>query len=333
MRRCILDADSASIAAMLARRASFAISAALMVVALTDPLGEAAAQQSGVKACTTLAEDGQRLRAAGKLIDARDRLMACSATECPQVVRADCAQWASEVLASTPTIVIDAKDTSGNDVADAKVFIDDKRVADRIDGRPIPVDPGSHRIRLERADGSTGSQSIVAKENAKSREVKIVLGAPSEPERSPSLVEPQAKTGGWGPLHYVGLGLMIVGAIGITYGFTTYVSYRSEETDLRNKFNDSEAAARGCASDSPPTTTCGKNIATREQLRTEYNANEADIDYRKGVMFAATIGGFVFLAGGIVMFVLAPSATSSAPVKAAPVITPHFAGMTLGGTF
>jgi hypothetical protein len=343
-RRCILDAhDSVSIARMLGRRALVAIPAALMAVALTHPLRDAAAQStsSGVKACTTLAEDGQRLRAAGKLIEAREKLMACSATECPQVVRADCAQWASEVLAATPTIVVDVKDGTGTDIADAKVFVDGRPVADRIDGRPISVDPGSRTVRVDRPDGLTGTQKIVAKENAKAREVKFVFGGRADdgaapPPASPTSNAADVQTGGWGPMHYAAVAMIGVGTIAIGYSVISFLLYRSEESDLRGKFADAEAAARGCPSNAPatePNSTCGKSVATREELRSEYNDNEAEGKKEQPIVITAAVGGVLLVAGGIALFALAPSTKSPPPVRGGPVITPQFAGMTLGGTF
>ena len=315
---------------------SLAISAAVMVVALTNPSREASAQNA-VKACTTLAEDGQRLRAAGKLIDAREKLIACSTAECPQVVRADCAQWASEVLASTPTIVIDVKDAQGTDVADAKVYVDAQLASNRIDGLPIAVDPGEHKVRIVRADGLSGSQTIVAKANAKAREVKFVLGETMElGSDGPKPKEVSSGSGTWGPLHYAGIAMIAVGAIGITYAVGHFLSYRSDETDLRKKFSDAENAAKGCPADAArtdPESTCGKNVATREDLRGQYNQNEADANEEKGFVFVAAIGGSLLLAGGIVMLVLAPTTKTAAPVRGGPVVTPTFAGMTLGGTF
>src|SRR5689334_19548360 len=119
---------------MLTRRARIALPAAVMVVALTNPSAEKTAHAQSASQCTALAEEAQRLRADGRLVEAREKLTACSVPQCPKVVRADCAQWATEVLAATPTIIIDAKDEKGADIADGKVFVDHRAVADRIDG-------------------------------------------------------------------------------------------------------------------------------------------------------------------------------------------------------
>lgn len=56
---------------MRARRWATAIPAAVVVLSVVNPLRAARADGATVKACTASAEDGQRLRAAGKLIDAR----------------------------------------------------------------------------------------------------------------------------------------------------------------------------------------------------------------------------------------------------------------------
>jgi hypothetical protein len=335
-----LDArHSDTIARMLARRASFAISAAVVVVALTNPVAVASAQsaESGVKACTTLAEDAQRLRAGGKLLEAREKLMACSTPECPQVVRADCARWASEVLEATPTIVIDLKDGDGKDTFDAKVFVDGRPVADRIDGRPIAIDPGPRTVRVERPDGMKGSQKIVAKENAKGRVVMMVFGGTDTTAPSPTPDPPPSRgddgAGRGGPLHYAGVAMIVVGAVGITYGVVRFFDYLSDESNLRAQFQEAEATASGCDSNSPPESTCGKNVATREDLRFRYNENEAEATRDRPLVFAAGVGGLLLVAGGVVMFVLAPTTKSAAAIKGGPVVTPHFAGLTIGGSF
>jgi hypothetical protein len=334
-RRCILDArDSDSIARMLARRAMVAIPAALVALLLGDPVREASAQSTGVQACTSLAEDGQRLRAAGKLLEAREKLMACSATECPQVVRVDCAQWASEVLNATPTIVLDVKDEDGNDVAVAKVFIDDQRVSDRIDGRPVAVNPGSRSIRIERSDGTSASQSIVAKENAKAREVKIAFSASSR--ATGSAMHSDTSSGAWGWQHYTGIALVAVGAIAMTWSTVQYLSYVNDEATLRDKFNTAEEEAKGCTfTPASPETACGKAIQTREALRNEYNANEKEAEDERALVLTAAVGGALLVAGGVTLFLIAPKSSVSAPpsVRGGPVITPGFAGMTLGGSF
>jgi hypothetical protein len=321
---------------MIARRVAIAIPAALVVVGLTNPLDSAHAQNT-VKTCTSFAEDGQRLRAAGKVIEARDKFMACSVVECPQVVRTDCAQWASDVLASTPTIVVDAKDANGNDVADAKVFVDDRRVADRIDGRPIAVDPGSRKIYVERSDGTSATQTIVAKENAKGRQLKMVLGPPGAPPPASAPTTPTEgatkSSGSWTTLHWAGIGMIVVGAIAASYSLATYLTYRSDESNIKDKFFTAEEAAKGCSTTSVSDSTCAKNIATREDLRRQYNENEEDAKSKRPLIIVGAFAGPLLVAGGVLLIVFAPKSNASPSVQGRPIITPTFGGMSIGGTF
>lgn len=85
-----------------------AVVAALVIAESPNALADA--QQ-----CSAAAEDGQQLRASGRLIGARAKFLACAATTCPSVVKADCARWASEVLEAIPTVVIDARDASASE--------------------------------------------------------------------------------------------------------------------------------------------------------------------------------------------------------------------------
>jgi hypothetical protein len=110
----------------------------------------------------------------------------------------------------------------------------------------------------------------------------------------------------WGPFQFLGLGLIAVGAVGIGYSGVAFASYTSDEADLKKKFGDAERAATNCPSSSPPESTCGKNIDTRERLRDEYNANEADANNDKVMWFAFAIGGALAIGGGVLLIVAGP---------------------------
>lgn len=149
-------------------------------------------------ACMTAAEHGQKLRAQGKLVDAHKSFLACSATECPPVVAKDCTTWAAEALGATPSIVIDAKDDAGNDVGDAALFIDGALVARQLDGKAIPVDPGSHTIELQRR-GSTRhvTHTFIAKEAEKARSIRLTVSAETRSESPPPSTSQNRSVGPW----------------------------------------------------------------------------------------------------------------------------------------
>jgi hypothetical protein len=143
------------------------------------PLAEAQTSGSSVKlACVQASDKAQQLRVAGKLLEARDSLRACVLDACPGVVREACAQWLGEVQASLPSIVIGAKDGDGRDLLDVKVSIDGKLVTEHLGGLAVPIDPGRHKMRYEKADGTFLEEDILVGEGTKNRAVSVAFPAP-----------------------------------------------------------------------------------------------------------------------------------------------------------
>jgi hypothetical protein len=140
------------------------------------------------QACVRASDDAQTLRIEGKLRAARAEFLACADASCPAIVRSACAQWLSEVDASLPTIVPAARDPAGNDLPNVRLFLDGQPLADHLDGRALPVDPGTHTLRFAAPDGALFEQSIVIREGEKGRAVTVNFprGAPVEPRPEPS---------------------------------------------------------------------------------------------------------------------------------------------------
>src|SRR5262245_12861574 len=95
--------------------------------------------------CVASHLQNQKLRKQGKLSDAKKELLVCVQEGCPPPVRAECEGWLEEVESQMPTIVVSALDAAGKDTVEVSVSIDGRRVSDRLDGRPVPLDPGPHK--------------------------------------------------------------------------------------------------------------------------------------------------------------------------------------------
>ncbi len=83
-----------------------------------------------------------------KLTAARERLLACAQASCSPVLRTQCAQWVAELEQQTPTVVLIARGAKGEDVIAAHVTLDGQEIAQRLDGKAIPLDPGPHTFRF-----------------------------------------------------------------------------------------------------------------------------------------------------------------------------------------
>lgn len=188
----------------------------LVAVALLAAAGSARADEPD--RCATEAEEGQAARVAGKLRAARVHVIACSRDSCPRVIRSDCVRWLGEIDAELPSVVIRARDATGADVSDVTVFVDQEKVADRVDGRPIAVDAGERVVRIARRDGATVSQRLIVRSGERARIVTMQIEG-SEAPRERSTVGPLVLGG-------VGLGLLAGGAILWTIG-------RGDHADLK----------------------------------------------------------------------------------------------------
>jgi hypothetical protein len=144
------------------------------------------------KACFDHADLAQKLRSAGKLIEARRELAACSRDECAAVVRADCSRWSIEVNQELPSVVIRARDASGNDVSDVKVTMDGAVITTQLDGRLIEVNPGRHEVHYERAGSTPVDTTVVILTGEKGRVLSVELAPvapPPPPPKTPPPVE------------------------------------------------------------------------------------------------------------------------------------------------
>lgn len=178
--------------------------------------------------CIAAAEGGQDLRTEGKLRAARAQFVECSAAACPDAIRKDCARFLSEVEASLPSIVVTATAPDGSDLHKARVLVDGEVVAERLDGKAVPADPGHHTVTIERTDGGGRAEvSVVLAEGDKNRRVHLAfpraaskLASSEPPPPGPSLAA---------PLIVGGIGLAVLSG-SLFLGF----SARREIADLRD---------------------------------------------------------------------------------------------------
>jgi hypothetical protein len=138
------------------------------------------------QACVAASEKAQQLRSAGKLGEARDQLNVCGRPECPKLVRQDCTEWMSELLASLPSVVPGAKDRNGRDLVDVRLRVDGTLTAERLDGKPIVIDPGVHTFLFEAKGAPAVSEQVVIKPGEKNRIVIVTFATPDDHPAPPA---------------------------------------------------------------------------------------------------------------------------------------------------
>jgi len=250
----------------------------------------------------------QTLRREGKLRAARTEALGCGQDRCSTTVRTDCAEWLKEIEHAMPSIVIDARDSSGKELAGVHVKADGETLAERLDGKQIFVDPGDHAFRFV-SGGHLVEQHVLVREGEKFRILHVEFpetpendSAPApdaekaplaEAREAPSALAESSNASVAAPPRAVplasyalgGAGVLAVGAF-VGLGVSTY----SRELDLRHTCGSTHTCA-------PPDI---------DSVRTRYLV--ADVALGVGV---------VSLAAAIVLFLTAsPAATESGPSSA-----------------
>jgi hypothetical protein len=125
-----------------------------------------------VAACIDASTRGQQSKLTARYGEAQRAFAACSASECPDAIRADCAKGLAEVDALIPSVVFAVRDERGLDVNDATLLLDDAEV--RLDGKPLPLEVGPHQLSLKRGSVAV-NQTLIVTAGEKGRVVSLTL--------------------------------------------------------------------------------------------------------------------------------------------------------------
>jgi hypothetical protein len=94
--------------------------------------------------------------------------------------------WLADVERRIPTVVFGARDAAGRDVFEVRVLLDGQPIAERLDGMPVPIDPGAHMLRFEPKEGAAVSLRVLVRESEHDRLIDVRLGARSEEGATPA---------------------------------------------------------------------------------------------------------------------------------------------------
>ncbi|HEX8790117.1 MAG TPA: hypothetical protein VF765_04140 [Polyangiaceae bacterium] len=175
----------------------------------------AAARADTIEACAAAAEAGQKLQREGRLVESRASFVACADARCPREVASLCDRLLTEVDSALPTVILGARDPQGRDLAAVRVLADGTTLADSLDGKPRPLDPGPHTLRFVASDGAAASLDVVVRQGEKNRVLSVVVGAG---RKQPPPTEGEARAARHAPvLGWVlgGVGLAALATFGV----------------------------------------------------------------------------------------------------------------------
>jgi len=290
--------------------------------------------------CLSANESAVKLRGDHKLRQARDQALVCAAASCPGEVRDACQRRVTELTTAIPTIVFLAKDGAGHDLVTVKVSMDGEPIANRLDGTPIPIDPGLHKFTFEAAGEGPVEQSFVIGQGQRDRRETITFAsadasASPTPQSAPSPsssglsptpsalapAEPPALPSSPGKgQRLAGIVVGVAGVVGLGLG-GVFGGIASSDWSNAKKF---------CT---------GMTLSCTTSAGSTGYQDESSATTMATLSTAAFIAGGVLAAGGVVLFLTAPKSSSSdAPASArgvelVPAGGPAGAGLTVRGWF
>jgi hypothetical protein len=265
--------------------------------------------------CVEANDAAQDLRQSGKLRQARENLAVCASASCPGVVRDDCTQRLAELDSAMPHIVFAAKDAAGNDLVDVKVTIDGARLADRLDGSSLKVDPGLHVFAFTWEGHPAVTKKLVLDEHDQARREVVVFGGTETPHvksASPGAAPATAGSGGSGidrktiafAVGGAGVAGLIVGGI---FGMVAKNTYDG-------------ATSRCAQSGSSPPSGCPGDALTAGNNTAHQQATVSTVGF---------VAGAALLTGGAILYFTAPKAG----VAVAPTVGTNGGGLSVLGTW
>ncbi|MBX3228985.1 MAG: hypothetical protein KIT84_41360 [Labilithrix sp.] len=298
----------------------FAPRLAAGVLAASALLGSSGVASADVQACLNASEKGQKLRAAGKLREARESFVVCGAEGCPAMVRHDCTQWNQDLASVLPTVVFGAKDKSGRDLFDVTVSMDGEKLVSKLDGKSVIVDPGKHTFKFE-SGGLSATETALVKEGEKSRVITVTLDTGDSAGGATAAgglgaggtAPPGADGGGHSIVPWVVVG---VGGAALVAGIVIFATTPDRPSNCRE---DTKRCERRPGQDD------ASLAADKEQ------AGTADSQPVLGAIVGAA--GLALVAGGLVWHFLEPVGGKSAGLRVLPWTTGKSSGLSLGATF
>ncbi|HET9958044.1 MAG TPA: hypothetical protein VFQ61_26285 [Polyangiaceae bacterium] len=213
-----------------------AVLLALVFAGLSWRARPARAQETA-QACASAYEEAQRLRARGALKQASHEAQVCSQVECNQFIVQECIKLYEQIQADTPSMIFTARNGDGEELNAVQVQVDGQVVAERLDGRPIDLDPGPHTFRFEAAGLPPLETKHTARVGDRNRVIEVMLGEKRAPQPPPPALAPTSPLlpPQGGTRHaQVPVGTWVLGGLGIV-GLGAFGYLRLAAT---NEYND-----------------------------------------------------------------------------------------------
>lgn len=235
--------------------------------------------------CAEAYEQAQTEKLNGKYLRAGDLALACSQLECNPAIVRECVKLYEDIQAEVPTLVFSARLAGGGELVDVHIEMDGKPLLEKLDGKPVPLDPGAHRFRFKTPGHPPLEQLHTARVGDRNRLVEVVFEDPSLAKAAPAPAEPALSPANPPPevdrSRGIPAGSFILAGIGVAgFGAFTYLNVSANQ-----RYDELLSCRPNCPQDSV------------DELRTRFDLSYAAL----GVGAAGIVGAvavYLFASGG-----------------------------------
>ena len=156
---------------------SVRIGACVLVLLLGGSLARSQpAQAKGkqdARACAAAYKNGQEKVQSGHLVEASQLFTRCSDQACGAPLWQECTTKNTQLYSALPSVVPVVTDDSGDPRIDVQVKMDGQLIATRLDGRAVPVDPGTHEFSFINESGVFASETVTIAKGEHNRPIAV----------------------------------------------------------------------------------------------------------------------------------------------------------------
>jgi hypothetical protein len=124
-------------------------------------------------ACQVAYQSGQQKEQNGHLVEASQLFAQCAEESCGATLWQDCIVRGTRISTALPSVVPLVIDESGAPRTDVQVKMDGQVIASQINGRAIPIDPGTHEFSFSTSAGVFASQKLTIAKGERNHELAV----------------------------------------------------------------------------------------------------------------------------------------------------------------
>jgi hypothetical protein len=131
--------------------------------------------KSDARACQMAYQTGQEREQSGRLVEASELFAQCAEESCGTTLWQDCIVRGTRLSSAVPSVVPLVVDEKGDPRVDVQVKMDGRVITSELNGRAIPVDPGTHEFSFSTPAGVFASKKVTFAKGERNRTVAVSL--------------------------------------------------------------------------------------------------------------------------------------------------------------